>query len=406
MPSETAGKPRCDTGSRRSLGIAFFSALSASWPHRSQRLAGASSPRRRGPLSFDPGAVLPHRLPSRALRAALWPRDARPLRLRRPSRSLTLAATVLNVFNEMIACACLALASGIALAPPRPFWMDAVLRQRPHRRRCAPRLRTRRVRPRPSLRSPCSLTLAPAVPGGSRWRFPAKLHGSVGTGNRHTIRNPCSTFASPMRGSAMLRLRRSPRPLSPAPTVTSASTEMIVRRSRARLRRRAGARPLSSGPDRVLRQRPHRRRCAPRLRTCRVRPLQRHRSPCSLTLAATVPGGSRWRFPAELQGSAGTGNRPTIRKPCSTFASAMHGSAMLRLRRSPRPLSPASTVTSASTEMNVWRSRARLRHRARNSAALLARRSAAATSASPALRAALADFAVSNLSDVTGRHAR
>ena len=67
--------------------------------------------------------------------------------------------------------------------------------------------------------------------------------------NREPPRDPppCSTFTSAMLGSAMLRLRRSPRPPSPAPTVTSASAEMNVWRSRARLRRRAGARPHSSG---------------------------------------------------------------------------------------------------------------------------------------------------------------
>ena len=193
------------------------------------------------------GRDAPSTSASLALRATLGPRGARPLRLRWSSRSLTLAATVPNVFNEVIACACLALASGIALEAPQPFWPDTVLRQHPHRRRCAPRLRTCRVRPLRRHRSPCSLTLAATVPGGSRWRFPAELQGSAGTGNRPTIRKPCSTFASAMRGSAMLRLRRSPRPLSPAPTVTSASTEMNVWRSRARLRRRAGARPLSSG---------------------------------------------------------------------------------------------------------------------------------------------------------------
>ena len=84
-----------------------------------------------------------------------------PTGLRRSSRSLTLAATVPNVFNEMIACRCLALASGIALARPRPFRPDAVPRQRPHRWRS----RTCRARPLRSHRSPCSLTLAATLPG-------------------------------------------------------------------------------------------------------------------------------------------------------------------------------------------------------------------------------------------------
>ena len=131
------------------------------------------------------GAVLRYRPPSRALRASrLRPRDARPLRLRRSPCSLTLAATVPNVFNEMIAYGCLALASGIALARPRPFRPDAVPRQRPHRWRS----RTCRARPLRSHRSPCSLTLAAAVtnvvnesdrvaitasPRASRWRASA-----------------------------------------------------------------------------------------------------------------------------------------------------------------------------------------------------------------------------------------
>ena len=107
------------------------------------------------------GRGAPSTSASLALRAALGPRGARPLRLRWSSRSLTLAATVPNVFNEVIACACL------ALEAPQPFWPDTVLQQHPHRRRCAPRLRTCRVRPLRHHRSPCSLTLAATVPGGS-----------------------------------------------------------------------------------------------------------------------------------------------------------------------------------------------------------------------------------------------
>ena len=72
-----------------------------------------------------------------------------------------LAPAVTNVFNEMIAYGCLALASGIALARPWPFRPDAVQRQRPHRWRS----RTCRARPLRSHRSPCSLTLAATLPG-------------------------------------------------------------------------------------------------------------------------------------------------------------------------------------------------------------------------------------------------
>ena len=85
------------------------------------------------------------------------------LRYRRSSRSLTLATTLPNAFNEIIACGRLALASGIALARPWPFRSNAVPRQRPHRWRCAPRSRTCRARPLRSHRSPCSLTLAATV---------------------------------------------------------------------------------------------------------------------------------------------------------------------------------------------------------------------------------------------------
>ena len=63
----------------------------------------------------------------------------------------------------MIAGGRLALASGIALARPWPLRPNAVPRQRPHRRRCAPRSWTCRARPRRSHRSPCSLTLAATV---------------------------------------------------------------------------------------------------------------------------------------------------------------------------------------------------------------------------------------------------
>ena len=144
--------------------------------------------------------------------------------------------------------------------------------------------------PRRSHRSPCSLTLAATVMSGSRGRFPAELQGSAGTGNRPAIRKPCSTFASAMRGSANLRLRR-----SPSPAVARADRDEHLRKNE---RVAISCSPSASrwctsaffGPGAMLRQRSHHRRCAPRSRTCRARPLRSHRSPCSLTLAATMLG--------------------------------------------------------------------------------------------------------------------
>ena len=127
-------------------------------------------------------------------------------------------------------------------------------------------------------------------------------------------------------------------------------------------------------------------------------------SPVAMLADARV--GRARRFPAKLEGSAGTGNRPTIRKPCSTFASAMPGSAMLRLRRSPRPLSPAPTVTSASTEMNVWRSRARLRRRAGARPLSSGRTPCCGNVRIAGVARRACGLAVSGLSGVSGRHAR
>ena len=196
--------------------------------------------------------MLRHGLPSRALRAARGPHDARPLRLRRSSRSLTLAATVLASGT------CSTTGATLASCPLYRYRYPSSLGFRGGNDLQAPSPALRAVLGHPAS---SAVALADARAGRAR-RFPAELQGSAGTGNRPTIRKPCSTLASAMRGSAMLRLRRSPRPLSPAPTVTSASTKMNVWRSRARLRRRAGASAFL-WPDTVLRRRLHRRRCAP-----------------------------------------------------------------------------------------------------------------------------------------------
>ena len=171
----------------------------------------------------------------------------------------------------MIAYGCLALASGIALARPRPFRPDAVPRQRPHRWRS----RTCRARPLRSHRSPCSLTLAAAVtnvvnesdrvaitasPRASRWRASAlgiggrqgrapldqmkKVEGLASVRDRSSQTRQGRTF--PSRGRSRPRPRPDLRPSRPCGRGRVALTRIRV-----------------PGPDEVLGQRPGRRRSAP-----------------------------------------------------------------------------------------------------------------------------------------------
>ena len=110
-----------------------------------------------------------------------------------------------------------------------------------------------------------------------------------------TKRNAAVTSASPALRAALADLPCPAPPVSPVAMLADARDDLAerlqrdhcVRVSRARLRQRARA-SAALPPDAVPRQRPHRRRCAPRSRPRRAWPLRCPRSPCSLTLAATV----------------------------------------------------------------------------------------------------------------------
>ncbi len=108
--------------------------------------------------------------------------------------------------------------------------------------------------------------------------------------NREPPRNPGTLF-NPRGGDA--RQREALASPVAAPAVARADRDERLRRNErvAISRSPSASRWCTSAffrPGAMLRQRPHHRRCAPRSRTCRVRPLRSHRSPCSLSLAATM----------------------------------------------------------------------------------------------------------------------
>ena len=264
MPSETAGKPRCDTGSRRLLGIAFFSALSASWPHRSQRLAGrVVSPAAR--------SAFPHA----GCGAAAPPAIARASRRARASRcSAPPASPVVTLADAR---------GGGAERIQRDDCVR-VSRARLRHRACAsaallPGRSTAATSASPALRaaladSPCPASpestvamLADARAGRAR-RFPLAVPCQTPweCRNREPPHDPESLFnlrvadarqrdapASPVAATAVARADRDERLYRIECAAISRSPSASRWRASASLR-----------PDAVLRQRPHRWRFAPR----------------------------------------------------------------------------------------------------------------------------------------------
>ena len=240
----------------------------------------------RGPLSLMAGAVLRHRPPTRALRAALM-----------ASRCSASPATPV-----------------VALADARDDLAERL--QRDH---C---VRVSRARLRHRARASVAL---PARRGAAATSASQALRAALADlPSLGSTVSPVAMLADARGDRACLRLRADAHPprqrRRQQPTCRNAIQHEPSHPQRHRIRdliddnsgdataqvnvgslrlnaahcrhrdpRVALARVRFLGPDAVLRQCPHRRRCAPRLRTCRARPLRCHRSPCSLTLAATVP---------------------------------------------------------------------------------------------------------------------